>query len=191
MNNINLNNYLFFILIILLSCKKGETKSITNALQGNKKSIAYSKVTKGLSQGDEILWSNENVNIYVNHLIIEEGEEKLIIYTNKGDTLLTFNHDEGGRITNPFLLNKSDDTFVNFFEVWEGSGFLSKKNFYKLNTKQYKLERVIDLDFSTLLKKVKAKFNITDSLYTRKGEFYNNYLFDKTCFNENVSCHFH
>ncbi len=69
--------------------------------------------------------------------------------------------------------------------MWEGSGFLSKKNFYKLDIGEYKLQRVINMDLLTLLNEVKIKFNMRDSLYTKKGEIYNNYLFDNTCFNKN------
>lgn len=175
-----------FVLITCFSCKKNEKEKPIDTVTSNySDSLAFNKVVEKPQEGDRILWSDKNIKIYVNHSIIEEGEEKLVIYSNKKDTLLNFKHDEGGRITSPFIVNHDDNVFVNFFEVWEGSGFLSKKNFYKLDIEEYKLKRVINMDLLTLLNEVKIKFNIKDSLYTKKGEIYNNYLFDNTCFNEN------
>ncbi|WP_299256749.1 hypothetical protein [uncultured Aquimarina sp.] len=176
---------LLFVLLSFNSCKennKGEIEQVNNGIED---SIAYYQ--KGISiekSNDRVIWKDEKVKIYANHSVIEEGEEKLLLYTNKKDTLLTFFHEDGGKITFPFVINSNDETFINFFEVWEGSGFLSSKNFYHLNTNNYSLDRVAEVDHKNLLRIVKKRFNIEDSIYTKTGEFYKNYSFDKTCFNE-------
>ncbi|WP_378184176.1 hypothetical protein [Aquimarina sp. SS2-1] len=165
-------------LIILCSCKEKDTNKIDSS--------STEKQDSGLQSKDgKLIYEDEKVKIYANHSIIEEGEERLIIYSDRQDTLLIFEHDDGGKITFPFALNDEEETFINFFEVWEGSGFLSKKNFYHLNTNDYSLDPVVETEFKTMLNDVKKRFKIKDSIYTRTGELYENYAFDKSCFNKN------
>ncbi|MBW1297004.1 hypothetical protein [Aquimarina litoralis] len=159
--------YLIVIIAIFYSYKSNKSKR--NIIENN----------------DKVIWQNEDVKIYANHVIIEEGEERLVIYSNKKDTLLNFLHEDGGKITFPFVINTNEEVFINFFEIWEGSGFLSKKNFYHLNQEEYTLNKVENVPVKNILQAVKTKFKIADSIYTRKGEFYKNFTFDKTCFNEN------
>ncbi|WP_299248192.1 hypothetical protein [uncultured Aquimarina sp.] len=177
---------LIVIAIILISCKEKDNSKIDIFSKESNDSLAYHKEDVGFQENkDKIIYNDENIKIYANHSIIEEGEEKLIIHSNKKDTLLTFQHEDGGKITFPFVISYEDNIFINFFEVWEGSGFLSKKNFYHLNKNDYSLDSVAEIELKTILSDVKKMFEIKDSIYTKTGEFYKNYSFDKTCFNEN------
>ncbi|WP_160112290.1 hypothetical protein [Aquimarina sp. AU58] len=132
---------------------------------------------------DSIIWNDQKIKLYAHHEMIERGEEQIVIFNEKTDTLLVFNHEDGGRLTFPFIVGIKEQLFVNFFEVWEGSGFSSKKRFYHLNSNKNILEEVNVVDHIDILKKIKKKFSIQDSIYTRKGELYKDFLFDKNCFN--------
>lgn len=178
---------LLFTLNGLISCYDTNNKQNTKQSKINNDSLAYleNDSTFNIENPDKIIWQNSNIKIYAHHSIIEEGEERLVVYSNKNDTLLNFLHEDGGKITFPFVINTNEEVFINFFEIWEGSGFLSKKNFYHLNQQGYTLDKVENVPIENVLQAVKIKFKIKDSIYTRKGEFYKNFTFDETCFNEN------
>ncbi len=173
-----------------LQLKKINNKSVKETPDSSKyalDSLAFleKKSTLNIESNYKIIWEDLKVKIYANHSIIKEGEERLVIYSSNKDTLLNFLHDEGGKIAFPFAINNKDEVFINFFEVWGGSGFLSEKHFFHLDKHKYTLNKVKNINIKNVLKAVKTKFDITDSIYIKKGEFYKNFAFDKTCFNEN------
>ena len=68
-----------FVLITCFSCKKNEKEKPIDTVTSNySDSLAFNKVVEKPQEGDRILWSDKNIKIYVNHSIIEEGEEKLV-----------------------------------------------------------------------------------------------------------------
>lgn len=176
---------LYFSCCIIIACFSTNKDRDKASDKDNTSSFSYTKPTdiSSSKSNDSIIWDDKKIKLYTHHEIIKTGEEQIIIFNERKDTLLVFNHEDGGRLTFPFVINIKDQLFVNFFEVWEGSGFLSKKRFYHLNSNKNRLEKVNVVDQIHILKKIKKKFSIQDSIYTRKGELYKDFLFDKNCFN--------
>jgi len=186
MNKSRIMKYLlYFLCCTITSCFSINKYKHEVSGQDNTSSISYTKQTgeSASKPNDSVIWNYKKIKLYAHHEIIEEGEEQIIIFNKEKDTLLVFNHEDGGRLTFPFIIKIKEQLFVNFFEVWEGSGFLSKKRFYHLDSSKNVLEEVNVIDGIDILKKVKKKFSIQDSIYTRKGEFYKDFLFDENCFN--------
>ncbi len=72
--------YLVILTLIFLSCKKNQKETTIDSLTDKyRDSLAFNEVVKKLHEVDEVLWSDKNIEIYVHHSIIEEGEEKLVI----------------------------------------------------------------------------------------------------------------
>ncbi|WP_194765677.1 hypothetical protein [Tamlana sp. I1] len=189
-----MKNLLYYIfLITLLSCNTVGKKNIEILVENNDTLI--SQTTSGsnkpeLKNIDSLIWRDKTVKIFAQHKIIEEGEEQLIITNQNKDTLLIFNHEDGGRLTFPFILKNNNQLFLIFFEFWPGSGFLSKKRFYHLSSDGKSVNTIQIINHSNLLKKVQQKFSIKDSIYTRKGEFYKDFAFDKTIFIQDANLPF-
>lgn len=176
---------LYFLCYTIIACLSTNKYQYEVSRQDNTSPISYAETTEISASKlyDSIIWNNKKIKLYAHHEMIEEGEERIVVFNEKKDTLLVFNHEDGGRLTFPFIISTEEQLFVNFFEVWEGSGFLSKKRFYHLDNSKNVLEDVNVVDGIDILKKIKKKFSIQDSIYTRKGEFYKDFLFDKNCFN--------
>ena len=176
---------LYFSCCTIIACFSTNRDQHEVSDQDNTSSIPYTEPAEIYASklNDSIIWNDKKIKLYAHHEMIEEGEEQIVVFNEKKDTLLVFHHEDGGRLTFPFTISIKEQLFVNFFEVWEGSGFLSKKRFYHLDSSKNVLEEVNVVDHINILKKVKKKFSIQDSIYTQKGEFYKDFLFDKNCFN--------
>ncbi|MBL4746628.1 MAG: hypothetical protein JKY08_09710 [Flavobacteriaceae bacterium] len=126
------------------------------------------KVQKG------VLWQDDERKLYFQLPKKEKWEVKeLVIYSNKNDTLLVLRNDDGAKFTHPYTIENNGEIFIIIFEVWEGSGNLSKRKFYNLNTEDWSLKVVKDYKFENFFSLLKNSYGIKDSIYTKKGENYN------------------
>ncbi len=175
---IKLNHILFLLcFVILTACSiSSSDKKLQNQ---EKKSLNWQAAEKN-SLTNVIIWSDNNnkLSFYLN--TSEFGGQTLQIQLNNLN-LLNFYHDNGGKITTPFVVQNLSEIFVCFFEVYDGSGAHSTQHIYHINTKQNKLTPIDIEDITSIIHKV----NSTDSLYTKKGFLYKNGNFDKSCFTEN------
>ncbi len=168
-----MNKILIFFLIslALLNCKQ------IKQVQDHKDLCFQAVKSTGIT--DSLIWSDGNNKMFFHLNKSEFGEQTLEIYLDDNN-LLSFYHDNGGTITQPFVVKSIGELFVCFFEVYDGTGSNSKKHIYHFNRKQSNLVSVEIEDIKTIISKV----NSADSLYTRKGFLYNNQYFDKSCFTE-------
>ncbi|WP_346883766.1 hypothetical protein [uncultured Algibacter sp.] len=131
------------------------------------------------------VWNNKELKVFADLYISDNYDQKLYLHSSKGDTLLILKDGEGADINIPFSIkNTEKHHFINFFKTWDGTGYYSERMFYHLDTVNYKLTKVKGNSFLKLLKNVKNKYKIKDSLYTRNGMSYNNFAFDKSCFDK-------
>ncbi len=163
MFKINQKILFFLILFSLFSCVQVKTDK---------------KVSKNIAK-ESIIWHNKVDNVFFDLSVSETSayEQTLKIYFND-KILLNFNHDNGGQITKPFLIKSINELFVCFFEVYNSVGWNSKKHIYHLNITEKELTPVKIESIKSIIQKV----NSPDTLYTRKGFFYNSEDLNQSCF---------
>ncbi len=170
---IKLNHILFLLcFFILAACS---ILSSNKKLQNQEKKSLNWQAAKKISLFNTIIWNNKNNKLSFSLNTSEFGKQILQIQLNNLN-LLNFYHDNGGKITTPFVVQSLGEVFVCFFEVYNGSGTHSTQHIYHINTKQNKLTPIDIEDITTIIHKV----NSTDSLYTKKGFLYKNGNFDKS-----------
>ncbi len=165
---VKMNRKIINILIVLVfvACKTPNPK------QKTEQNIA-------LNKKDSIVWKGKYIDILAFLPKRKKWKKKEIaLYTNKNDTILHLKNDDGGNFLYPLFVKSLGQTFIVIFEIWEGSGNLSKRNIYRLDHETNKLNQVKDYPYRDIFSTVKEKFKINDSIFTMKGEFYENGFFN-------------
>ncbi len=135
------------------------------------------------------LWQNNNNSIHYDLKEID-GIHEIGFYSQNNDVLLSLEHDEGGSFTEPFVVNKEGQSFIVFFTIWNGSGNLSEKHIYHINSDKLSLNKLKIISPNDKLESLKIKSNISDKLAFKKGEFYKNFGYDKSCFDDKGNLEF-
>ncbi|WP_422089489.1 hypothetical protein [Tenacibaculum ovolyticum] len=165
-----MNKYFIILLIVFftIECQKIKNKKPTEA---NNESPSFKK--NSLKISDTILWKDSLTTIYYHKEEKKEWEEKeLFIYTNKYDTIIKITNDNGASFNDPYFIEKDNEIFFIIFETWSGSGNHSKKKFFHLNKTTHKADLISITTTKKIVDQLKTKFNIRDSLYTKKGYIY-------------------
>jgi len=169
---------ILFLAIIFTSCKN---KQATIKKVEYTKEVSSEKHSKSeaIFENFDLIWDKQEQKLLSQKTQSDFGNEKLIFINQKKDTLLSFNAQEGSQLSIPFVMNFDQELFLVFFEVYSGTGFLSEKQCYHFNPYKSHVQKINTPNRKSIFDTAYKQFKITDSLYTRKGEFYTHFSFEE------------
>lgn len=179
---------IFCLTLILIGCKSSKNLSTVESKQSTIKDEVSIKERQG-----EVLWSNNTVSIlYSFENSKESGETKLTLFSEDNNKIIQVVSDDDASLSSPYSIDSDGETFFVIFETWHGSGNLNEKLFFHLNKKTLEINPVQITTVEDIITKTKKKFELTDSLFTRKGEWYHHSgANSKDIFDQNGNLSFH